>query len=72
MGQVFKTKNDVKTFMILHVVSSRRALYFEKNEKIRIQVKCDGVVGEPGQNGGRPSTSSKVERKGKSVIDKKN
>nr|KAJ0196126.1 hypothetical protein LSAT_V11C700353720 [Lactuca sativa] len=58
VGQVFKTKKY-------------RALYFAKNDKIKIQVKCEGVVGKSGQNSGDLSTSIKVKCKGNIVIDKK-
>lgn len=57
--------------MTLHAVQYMRALYFAKNDKIKLQVKYEGVVGTSGQNNGGPSIRSKLECKGKSVIDKK-
>ncbi|CAI9287854.1 unnamed protein product [Lactuca saligna] len=44
IGQVFKTKRDVKNYMNSHFVATRRSLYLAKNDKIRIRVKCKGVV----------------------------
>ncbi|CAI9276290.1 unnamed protein product [Lactuca saligna] len=44
IGQVFKTKLDVINYMNSHVVATRRSLYLAKNDKIRIRVKCKGVV----------------------------
>ncbi|CAI9272845.1 unnamed protein product [Lactuca saligna] len=44
IGQVFKTKVDVKNYMNSHAVATRRSLYLAKNDKIRIRVKCKGVV----------------------------
>ncbi|CAI9300503.1 unnamed protein product [Lactuca saligna] len=47
IGQVFKTKLDVKNYMNSHAVATRRSLYLAKNDKIRIRVKCKGVVSKP-------------------------
>ncbi|CAI9285839.1 unnamed protein product [Lactuca saligna] len=44
IGQVFKTKLDVKNYMNSHDVATRRSLYQAKNDKIWIRVKCKGVV----------------------------
>ncbi|KAL4560423.1 hypothetical protein LXL04_032574 [Taraxacum kok-saghyz] len=68
-GQLFKTKEDVKSFVSLHAVNSRRALYLAKNDKIRVRVTCKGVVGESGDDSGGPATRSKVKGKGKNVIN---
>ncbi|CAI9287827.1 unnamed protein product [Lactuca saligna] len=61
VGQCFKTKKEVVDYMHAHAVNTRRSLYLAKNDKIRIRVKCGGVVGqstETVQCGG-PSTRSK-------------
>ncbi|XP_052622279.1 uncharacterized protein LOC111888944 [Lactuca sativa] len=55
--------------MHAHAVNTRRSLSLAKNDKIKIRVKCGGVVGqstETVQCGG-PSTSSKVKCKGQST-----
>ncbi|CAI9287303.1 unnamed protein product [Lactuca saligna] len=44
IGQVFKTKFDVKNYMNSHAIAIRRSLYLAKNVKIRIRVKCKGVL----------------------------
>ncbi|KAL4558870.1 hypothetical protein LXL04_037074 [Taraxacum kok-saghyz] len=44
LGQKFKNKEDVKQLVKLHSIHTKRALYFEKNDKTRIRVKCKGVV----------------------------
>ena len=69
VGQCFKTKKEVVDYMHAHAVNTRRSLYLAKNDKIRIRVKCGGVVGqstETVQCGG-PSTRSKVKCKGQST-----
>nr|KAJ0196128.1 hypothetical protein LSAT_V11C700353450 [Lactuca sativa] len=73
IGQVFKTKVDVKNYMNSHAVATRRSLYLAKNDKIRIRVKCKGVVSKPstGVDSGEPSTRSKAKCKGKDVIANK-
>ncbi|CAI9287397.1 unnamed protein product [Lactuca saligna] len=73
IGQVFKTKIDVKNYMNSHAVATRRSLYLAKNDKIRIRVKCKGVVSKPstGVDGGGPSTRSRAKCKGKDVIANK-
>ncbi|KAL4567999.1 hypothetical protein LXL04_023598 [Taraxacum kok-saghyz] len=68
-GQFFKTKDEVKYFVSLHDVNSRRALYLAKNDKIRVRVTCKGAVGESGDDSGGPATRSKVKGKGKNVIN---
>nr|KAJ0196117.1 hypothetical protein LSAT_V11C700366090 [Lactuca sativa] len=66
IGQVFKTKRDVKNYMNSHVVATRRSLYLAKNDKIRIKVKCKGVVIKSSKvvDGGGPSTRSRAKIKG--------
>ncbi|CAI9266958.1 unnamed protein product [Lactuca saligna] len=61
IGQVFKTKLDVKNFMNSHVIETRRYLYLAKDDKIRIRVKCKGVVSKPSKavDGSGPSTRSR-------------
>ncbi|XP_023745298.2 uncharacterized protein LOC111893477 [Lactuca sativa] len=56
-----------------HAVATRRSLYLAKNDKIRIRVKCKGVVSKPstGVDGGGPSTRSRAKCKGKDVIANK-
>ncbi|CAI9301397.1 unnamed protein product [Lactuca saligna] len=73
IGQVFKTKVDVKNYMNSHAVATRRSLYLAKNDKIRIRVKCKGVVSKPstGVDSGGPSTRSRAKCKGKDVIANK-
>ncbi|XP_052625000.1 uncharacterized protein LOC111916210 [Lactuca sativa] len=73
IGQVFKTKFDVKNYMNSHAVATRRSLYLAKNDKIRIRVKCKGVVSKPstGVDGVGPSTRSREKCKGKDVIANK-
>ncbi|CAI9300537.1 unnamed protein product [Lactuca saligna] len=59
--QCFKKQKEVVDYMHAHAVNTRRSLYLAKNDKIRIRVKCGGVVGqftETIQCGG-PSTRSK-------------
>ncbi|KAL4592740.1 hypothetical protein LXL04_005744 [Taraxacum kok-saghyz] len=68
-GQLFKTKEDVKSLVRLHAVNSRRALHLTKNDKIRVRITCKGVVGESGDGSGGPATRSKVKGKGKGVIN---
>nr|KAJ0211802.1 hypothetical protein LSAT_V11C400211130 [Lactuca sativa] len=59
--QDFKTNSDVKNFMDSHVVETRRSLYLVKYDKIRIRVKCKGVVSHSSKavDGGGPSTRSR-------------
>ncbi|KAL4557525.1 hypothetical protein LXL04_035706 [Taraxacum kok-saghyz] len=64
-GQLFKTKEDVKSLVRLHAVNSRRALHLANNDKIRVRITCKGVVGESGDGSGGPATRSKVKGKGK-------
>ncbi|CAI9274730.1 unnamed protein product [Lactuca saligna] len=45
VGQCFKTKKEVVDYMHAHAVNTSRSLYIAKNDKIRIRVKCGGVVG---------------------------
>ncbi|CAI9300488.1 unnamed protein product [Lactuca saligna] len=45
VGQCFKTKKEVVDYMHARAVNTRRSLYLAKNDKIRIRVKCRGVVG---------------------------
>nr|KAJ0211156.1 hypothetical protein LSAT_V11C400183650 [Lactuca sativa] len=73
IGQVFKTKRDVKNYMNSHVVAIRRSLYLAKNDKIWIRVKCKGVVSNPSKvvDGSGPSTRSRAKCKGKDVIANK-
>nr|KAJ0215401.1 hypothetical protein LSAT_V11C300146650 [Lactuca sativa] len=73
IGQVFKTKRDVKNYMNSHAVATRRSLYLAKNDKIRIRVKCKGVVSKPSKvvDGGGTSTRSRAKCKGKNVIANK-
>ncbi|KAL4562472.1 hypothetical protein LXL04_034678 [Taraxacum kok-saghyz] len=59
-GQLFKTKEEVKSFVSLHAVNSRRALYLAKNDKMRVRVTCKGVVEESGDDSGGPATRSKA------------
>ena len=61
VGQVFKTKLDVKNFMNSHVVETRRSLFLAKNDKIGIRVKYKGVVSQSSKavDGRGPSTGSK-------------
>nr|KAJ0189063.1 hypothetical protein LSAT_V11C800434450 [Lactuca sativa] len=70
---VFKTKRDVKNYMNSHAIATRRSLYLAKNDKIRIRVKCKGVVSKPSKvvDGGGPSTRSREKCKGKDVISNK-
>ncbi|KAL4565193.1 hypothetical protein LXL04_029278 [Taraxacum kok-saghyz] len=70
VGQLFKTKEEVESFVSLHAVNSRRGLYLAKNNIIRVRVTCKGVVGESGEDSGGPSTRSKLRSKCKSVINK--
>nr|KAJ0206345.1 hypothetical protein LSAT_V11C500238400 [Lactuca sativa] len=73
IGQVFKTKLDVKNYLNSHAIAIRRSLYLVKNDKIRIRVKCKGVVSKPstGVDGGGPSTRSRAKCKGKDAIANK-
>ncbi|XP_023763305.2 uncharacterized protein LOC111911798 [Lactuca sativa] len=73
IGQVFKTKLDVKNYMNSHAVATRRSLYLAKNDKIRIRVKCKGVVSKPSKlvDGGGPSNRRREKCKGKDVIANK-
>ncbi|CAI9300007.1 unnamed protein product [Lactuca saligna] len=41
IGQVFKTKCDVKNYMDSHAVATRRSLYLAKNDKIWIRVNVE-------------------------------
>nr|KAJ0201562.1 hypothetical protein LSAT_V11C600322270 [Lactuca sativa] len=66
IGQVFKTKHDVKNYMNSHAVATRRSLYLAKNDKIQIRVKPSKVV-----DGGGLSTRSREKCKGKDVIANK-
>ncbi|KAL4588010.1 hypothetical protein LXL04_000888 [Taraxacum kok-saghyz] len=68
-GQLFKTKEEVKSLVRLHAVNSRRALHLAKNENIRVRITYKGVVGESGDDSGGPATRSKVKGKGKGVIN---
>nr|KAJ0187838.1 hypothetical protein LSAT_V11C900459490 [Lactuca sativa] len=70
IGQVFKTKCDVKNYMNSHVVEAKRSLYLAKNDKIRIRVKCKGVVSKPSKvvDGGGASTRSRAKCKGKDGV----
>nr|KAJ0189312.1 hypothetical protein LSAT_V11C800412450 [Lactuca sativa] len=64
----------VKPFQIGQVFKpSMMSLYLEKNDKIRIRVKCKGVVSKPSKeiDGGGPSTRSGAKCKGKDVIANK-
>ena len=56
-----------------HAIATRRSLYLAKNDKIRIRVKCKGVVSKPstGVDSGGPSTRSRAKCKGKDVIANK-
>ncbi|KAL4562872.1 hypothetical protein LXL04_026903 [Taraxacum kok-saghyz] len=51
LGQKFKNKEDVKHLVKLHSIHTKRALYFGKNDKTRIRVKCKGVVADLTQSG---------------------
>ncbi|KAL4563049.1 hypothetical protein LXL04_027080 [Taraxacum kok-saghyz] len=66
LGQKFKNKDDVKQLVKLHSIHTKKALYFEKNDKTRIRVKCNGVVADLTQSG--PWTKSKLNCR-KKVVD---
>ncbi|KAL4584531.1 hypothetical protein LXL04_009134 [Taraxacum kok-saghyz] len=42
--QKFKSKKELKDLIDAHAIQSRRNLYFEKNDKLRLREKCRGVV----------------------------
>ncbi|KAL4587996.1 hypothetical protein LXL04_000874 [Taraxacum kok-saghyz] len=65
LGQKFKNKEDVKQLVKLHSIHTKRALYFDKNDKTRIRVKCKGVVADLTQSG--PWTKVKLNCKKKVV-----
>ena len=65
LGQKFKNKEDVKQLVKLHSIHTKRALYFDKNDKTRIRVKCKGVVVDLTQSG--PWTKAKLNCKKKVV-----
>nr|KAJ0200557.1 hypothetical protein LSAT_V11C600303890 [Lactuca sativa] len=69
VGQCFKTKKEVVDYMHAHAVNTRRSLYLAKNDKIRIRVKCGGVVGQSSETVqcGGLLTRSKVKCKGQST-----
>ncbi|CAI9303756.1 unnamed protein product [Lactuca saligna] len=54
VGQAFKTKNDIQSHIKMISIKTRRALHMAKNEKLRVRVKCKGVV--PDSTDGGPST----------------
>nr|KAJ0208683.1 hypothetical protein LSAT_V11C400204100 [Lactuca sativa] len=68
VGQSFKTNKYVQGQIKMLSIHSRRSLRMEKNEKLRVRVKCKGVV--PDSSGG-PSIVSKVTSMGKQIITKK-
>nr|KAJ0191861.1 hypothetical protein LSAT_V11C800403850 [Lactuca sativa] len=61
VGQYLKTKKEVVDYIHAHVVNIRRSLYLAKNDKIRIRIKCGGVVGQSTKTVecGGPSTRSR-------------
>ncbi|KAL4572319.1 hypothetical protein LXL04_019091 [Taraxacum kok-saghyz] len=44
VGQKFKSKKELKDLIDDHAIQTRRNLYFEKNDKLRLRAKCRGVV----------------------------
>ncbi|KAL4558919.1 hypothetical protein LXL04_037124 [Taraxacum kok-saghyz] len=44
VGQKFKSKKELKDLIDDHAIQTRRNLYFEKNDKLRLRAMCRGVV----------------------------
>ncbi|KAL4589414.1 hypothetical protein LXL04_002321 [Taraxacum kok-saghyz] len=44
VGQKFKSKKELKDLIDAHAIQTRKNLYFEKNDKLRLRAKCRGVV----------------------------
>ncbi|KAL4564524.1 hypothetical protein LXL04_028588 [Taraxacum kok-saghyz] len=44
VGQKFKSKKELKDLIDAHAIQTRRNLYFEENDKLRLRAKCRGVV----------------------------
>ncbi|KAL4556229.1 hypothetical protein LXL04_038873 [Taraxacum kok-saghyz] len=44
LGQKFKSKKDIKAMVDMHSIDTKRDLYYAKNDKNRLRVKCRGVT----------------------------
>ncbi|KAL4583826.1 hypothetical protein LXL04_008410 [Taraxacum kok-saghyz] len=67
LGQKFKSKKDIKALVDMHSIDTKGDLYYAKNDKNRLRVKCRGVTTL--MNDGRATRSESI-CQGKKVISK--